>query len=178
MGHEGLLRKQILYITERCVFRLVADGLELIEIAPGIDLQRDILSHMAFCPRIATDLRLMDGRIFQAEAMGLRDIMLEVPLQHRLRYDQTKNTLFINFEGYNVRNLSYVESVRQQVVHALQGTPEKVHAVINYDNFSILPDVIDPYVKMVKDLNQNYYQTVTRYSTSGFLRAKLGGKRA
>lgn len=176
--HAAAEHKQILYVTERCVFRLVADGLELIEIAPGIDLQRDILSHMAFRPRIAANLRLMDGRIFQAEAMGLRDMMLKVPLQHRLRYDQTKNTLFINFEGYNVHNLGDVENVRQQVVHALQDIPEKVHAVINYDNFSILPDVIDPYVKMVKDLNQSYYQTVTRYSTSGFLRAKLGGKSA
>ncbi|MDO8310462.1 MAG: malonate decarboxylase subunit alpha, partial [Sideroxyarcus sp.] len=170
--------KQVLYVTERCVFKLVADGLELIEIAPGIDMQRDILSQMAFRPRIATDLRLMDARIFQTEAMGLRDIMLKVPLEHRLRYDHAKNTLFINFEGYNVHNLADVEGVRQQVVHALQGIPDKVHAVINYDNFSILPDVIDPYVKMVKDLNQSYYQTVTRYSTSGFLRAKLGGKDA
>jgi propionate CoA-transferase len=174
--HATAETKPVLYVTERCVFQLKHDGLELIEIAPGMDLERDILAHMAFRPNIAMDFRLMDARIFQTDVMGLRDIMLKVPLEHRLRYDHAKNTLFINFEGYSVHNLADIEGVRQQVVHTLQGMSEKVHVVINYDNFSILPDVVDPYVKMVKDLNQNYCQTVTRYSTSGFLRAKLGRK--
>ena len=44
----------VLYVTERCVFTLEAKGLQLIEIAPGIDLDRDILAHMAFRPHIGT----------------------------------------------------------------------------------------------------------------------------
>jgi propionate CoA-transferase len=68
--------QQVLYITERCVFRLVDVGLELIEIAPGIDLERDILDQMAFRPAISPTLKTMDPRIFRDESMGMRDDML------------------------------------------------------------------------------------------------------
>jgi propionate CoA-transferase len=72
-GHYALERGQeALYVTERCVFRLVAQGLELIEIAPGIDLQRDILDQMDFAPQLSATLKPMDARIFAHEAMGWR----------------------------------------------------------------------------------------------------------
>jgi len=61
-----------LYVTERCVFRLTKGGLELIEIAPGIDLQRDILGQMGFVPLISPNLVTMDARIFTDAPMGLR----------------------------------------------------------------------------------------------------------
>jgi propionate CoA-transferase len=64
--------KKVLYITERCVFSLTAEGLELIEIAPGIDLRKDILDLMDFAPIIRTTPRRMDGRIFREEPMGLK----------------------------------------------------------------------------------------------------------
>jgi len=63
----------VLYITERCVFMLTEEGLELTEIAPGIDLEHDILRHMDFPPVIKSSLRLMDARIFNPEPMGLLD---------------------------------------------------------------------------------------------------------
>jgi propionate CoA-transferase len=63
--------QRVLYITERCVFRLIKDGLELIEIAPGVDLDRDILAQMDFAPAIAGDLKLMNSAIFRPEPMGL-----------------------------------------------------------------------------------------------------------
>lgn len=63
----------VLYVTERCVFTLTEVGLELTEIAPGIDLERDILRHMAFQPIIDGTPRLMDSRIFNPEPMGLLD---------------------------------------------------------------------------------------------------------
>jgi propionate CoA-transferase len=63
----------VMYITERAVFRLTKDGIMLCEIAPGIDLEKDILAHMPMKPIIAPDLKLMDTRIFRDEKMGLKD---------------------------------------------------------------------------------------------------------
>ncbi|MGH4137847.1 acyl CoA:acetate/3-ketoacid CoA transferase [Clostridium sp.] len=61
----------VLYITERAVFKLTNKGLVLTEIAPGIDLEKDILAHMDFKPIISENLTFMDQRIFEEKAMGL-----------------------------------------------------------------------------------------------------------
>lgn len=64
--------QDVLYITERCVFKLGPQGLVLIEIAPGIDVEKDILAHMEFKPEISQDLKAMDSRIFMDEPMNLK----------------------------------------------------------------------------------------------------------
>jgi propionate CoA-transferase len=66
-GPQGLVRKQeVLYLTERASFRLTAQGIEVFEIAPGIDLQRDVLDQMDFSPLVAKDLKVMDSEHFMA----------------------------------------------------------------------------------------------------------------
>lgn len=65
-------KQEILYVTERCVFKLTRRGVTLIEIAPGIDLKKDILNNMAFKPIVSNDLKLMDERIFKDEKMNLK----------------------------------------------------------------------------------------------------------
>jgi propionate CoA-transferase len=62
---------KVLYITERAVFEMRDEGIVLIEIAPGIDLQKDVLDRMGFAPIISQDLKLMDERLFREEPMGL-----------------------------------------------------------------------------------------------------------
>ncbi|MGB4594551.1 MAG: acyl CoA:acetate/3-ketoacid CoA transferase [Anaerolineaceae bacterium] len=64
--------QEVYYVTERCVFKLISEGLELVEIAPGVDLQKDILDQMEFKPFINGELKLMDARIFRPELMQLK----------------------------------------------------------------------------------------------------------
>lgn len=64
---------EVTYVTERGVFRLTEKGLELIEIAPGIDIQKDILDQMDFKPLIETQPRLMNPRIFMEKSMEVKE---------------------------------------------------------------------------------------------------------
>lgn len=64
-------KQGVLYVTERAVFEMTEEGLVLKEIAPGADLQKDILGQMDFVPLMPEQPRLMDGRIFRPELMGL-----------------------------------------------------------------------------------------------------------
>jgi len=64
--------QKVLYVTERAVFELRKEGLTLIEIAPGIDLYKDVLDQMDFHPNIVPDVRLMDERIFMTKKMNIK----------------------------------------------------------------------------------------------------------
>ncbi|MBA1392407.1 3-oxoacid CoA-transferase [Lactobacillus sp. XV13L] len=66
-------KQKVWYVTERAVFELCSTGLKLIEIAPGVDLQRDVLDQMEFKPLISDDLKTMDSRIFQAPIMNIKN---------------------------------------------------------------------------------------------------------
>ena len=64
--------QKVLYVTERAVFELRNGVFTLTEIAPGVDLEKDVLGQMEFRPAIAEDLKLMDARLFTDEIMGLK----------------------------------------------------------------------------------------------------------
>jgi propionate CoA-transferase len=70
------IHQSVLYVTERAVFELTQQGLMLIEIAPGVDMEQDIFAQMEFKPEISPDLKLMDARIFIDRPMGLENQLL------------------------------------------------------------------------------------------------------
>jgi acyl CoA:acetate/3-ketoacid CoA transferase len=65
--------KEVTYITERAVFRLTEKGLEIVEIAPGVDLEKHILSRMEFKPLISRKLETMDHRLFRVGKTGFAE---------------------------------------------------------------------------------------------------------
>jgi propionate CoA-transferase len=163
-----------LYVTERCVFVLTPDGLELTEVAPGIDIERDILAQMDFKPIIREQPDVMDARIFRPEPMGMRDDLLSIPLDNRFTYDPQQNLFFVNFERLSVHNRSEIRAIVKIVESKLAPLGHRVYAIVNYDNFSILPELLDEYSAAVRGLVDRFYSGVSRYTTSGFLRMKLG----
>jgi len=181
-GREARRRGQrVLYVTERCVFRLAAaGGLELAEIAPGIDLQRDVLAQMDFLPAIAPQLAMMDAALFGEAAMKLRERLLAKPLSERYQLDREHRMLFIDFEGLVIEHRDGIAAIEQYVTQLLApvvtGPQERLAVVVNYDNFSILPGLVEEYSAMVARLTECFYSRVTRYGTGGFLKARLEGR--
>jgi propionate CoA-transferase len=147
--------------------------MELREVAPGIDIGRDILAHMGFAPIVRAP-KPMDSRIFRDEPMGLEQMLLGLSLTQRLSYDAERNTLFINFEGFQVRALDDVDLVRREVERRCQAIGRKVALVVNYDGFYLDPNLADAYFSMITYMQQRYYSSASRYTTSAFMRLKLG----
>jgi propionate CoA-transferase len=173
-GEQALrVNQEVLYVTERCVFRLDTKGITLVEIAPGIDLEKDILSQMDFVPVVSEYLSLMDQRIFIDAPMGLRSELLGIPFEDRFTYDESKNIFFVNLEGLLIRQQGDIQDIVQAVERHLKDIPHKVAAIFNYDRFDISPELVDSCAQALKDLTNHYFSAVTGYTASTFLRAKL-----
>jgi propionate CoA-transferase len=167
----------VYYVTERCVLSRTAEGMELVEVAPGIDIDRDILAHMDFRP-IVRDPKLMDARIFKPEPMALEQLLLGLTMADRISYDAARNTLFINYEGFQVRTTDEVDLVRREVETRCREVGKRVAVIVNYDSFTLDPHVSDAFFSMITYLQQRYYTTASRYTTSAFMRLKLGASLA
>lgn len=169
----------MLFVTERCVLGLTPNGMELLEVAPGIDIETDILPGLEFEPLI-DEPRKMDPRLFSPDVMGLKDELLSMSLADRIHYNQASNTIFLNFAGIRVRTQKDVKDMQEAVESRMKAIGKRMHSIVNYDNFVIDEDVMDDYADLVKYIDDNYYLSVHRYTTSAFLRLKLGkelGKR-
>ncbi len=160
------------FITERCVFQLTPDGLELMEIAPGIDIERDILKQMDFKPMVRNPIP-MDSRIFWPETMNLERVLVGLSISERISYDQARNTLFLNYEGLHLRTLEHIEQVRAEIESRCRSIGRRVTTIANYDGFELDQSISDAYFSMVAYIQHRYYKSVSRYTTNAFMRLKL-----
>jgi propionate CoA-transferase len=167
--------QQVHYITERALFRLTAGGLELLEIAPGLDLERDVLARMEFRPRISPDLRQMDPRIFAERAMGLSQQAV-LRLEERVHYDPEANICYANFEALNLVTEDDVARLSAFLDGYFQSLGRRVNVIVNYDNFNLNPAAADAFYAMVRRNTERYFLSSTRYSTNAFFRRLLGAR--
>jgi acyl CoA:acetate/3-ketoacid CoA transferase len=173
-GTQAALRGQeVLYVTERCVFRLDGGELRLAEVAPGIDIERDVLRMLPFRPRLDSPA-LMDAAIFDPAPMQLRGRMLDIRIDDRLNYDASTNTVFMNYAGMRVRTEGDIQTILDAVDRLLAPLGKRVNSVVNYDRFTVDDDVTSAYMDAVKYVEERYYLKVSRYTNSGFMRLKLG----
>lgn len=172
-GTYAAMRSQpVLYVTERCVFQLTMEGLELVEIAPGIEIERDIINQMDFMPVIKSPIE-MNARIFRDEPMELLSELTNRTLNERVAYDRERNILFINLEGWSVRKKSDITDLKVVLIEACEKAGKLVNAVVNQDGCRIADDLHDDFIEMVDFMMQRYYATTSRYTTSAFMRLKM-----
>ena len=165
--------KEVLFVTERCVFRLTPAGLALTEIAPGADVELDVMKRLPI--RLPTDgVQPMDPALFQPRPLGLRDRMLDVHIDQRLSYDPTSNTVFMNYAGMRVRNAADIDVIVAAVDHLLGPLGRRVNCIVNYEGFSVDDEAMAAYMDAVRYVEKTYYLKVSRFTNSGFLRMKLG----
>ncbi len=172
--------RPVLFVTERCVFRLGPRGLVLTEIAPGVDLERDIIAHLPFAPAIDGP-RLMEAALFESAPLQLRSRLLDIRIEDRLVYDETTNTVYMNYAGMRVRSKDDIGTIVTAVDRLLGPLGHRVNAIVNYDGFRVDDDAMPAYMDAVKYVAERYYVNVTRYAHSGVMRHLLGqelGRRA
>jgi propionate CoA-transferase len=161
-GPQG---QEVFYITERCVFKLIDGRLELIEVAPGIEVERDILAHMDFRPVIRNVIP-MDPRLFRDAAMGIRGEFLLKELKTRVQYDEARNLLRLNFNGFEIDSLEDIDNIRKVVEQVCKAAGRKVNTVVNYNAFKVNDQLMGDYLKMGSEIIETYYSRVARFTTN------------
>lgn len=164
--------QEVFYITERCVFKLIDGRLTLIEVAPGIDISKDILAHMDFSP-VMNQVTEMDPRLFQKGPMGIRGEFLLKELRTRVNYSPESNLLQLNFNGLELETQEDVDNIEKIVEENCRRAGKKVNALINYNGFRIDDNLFDAYLEMGNSIIRRYYAKVSRYNTNMEARAKF-----
>ena len=180
-GSVALERKQqVKYITERAVFELTPNGIELVEVAPGIDVQRQVLDLMEFKPLVrldpsTNDVRRMNANIFGVAIMGIRQsIFSPVTGRDRVTYDAATNTLSINLHNLTIMTVKDLEVHCAIVEDVCKPLGRRVNVVVNYDGFDIRGELLAAWKAYVKRLKDAYYtDNVRRFCGKTFYRHQL-----
>jgi propionate CoA-transferase len=116
----------------------------------------------------------MDARLFIDKRMGLRGDMLNMNMANRLYHDAKGNVVFANLSGISLENEDDLETFREPFEAFLADLGQKVNLISNHDGMSIAPRLAGKWADLLSRLESDYYLTACRYSTSPFLRQKLG----
>lgn len=165
----------VLYITERCVFSITKEGLELIEVAPGIDIDKDILAHMEFKPTIRS-VKEMDPRIFIDEPMQLRTEMVEMPIAKRITLDKDLNKLSINLRALTLRKQSEVFEIKHCIEDLCKEHGKPVDMMAWYDGFEVSDKLKQEYLSMMDSIDKKYYKSLVHYTRDPFIRLRFGAE--
>lgn len=178
-GEEAVRRGQTVhYITDRAVFRKTAqhDVLELVEIAPGIDLQKDVLDQLEFTPIVSDELKLMDSRIFKDQVMETVTEMFG-SLKERCHYNEAEHKLFLDLFGVNLNSESDVKwfySTLHSILDPILMKKGKFDTVINYNGFNLRKGLDDMYAENAQKTQDRFFKTVKRFTGKAFYHARMG----
>jgi len=165
--------QSVLYITERCVLRLAEDGLELIEVAPGLDLDRDVLALMAFRPRIGADLREMDAAIFTDGPLGLAE-RSRPSAEDCVKLQADEDLVLIRLEGLTLETAEEAEVLAGELKAQLDRFGGRAEAIVCLDDFELLAPAAPRFFEMVREHEHRYFAACARYATNPYVRRVLG----
>jgi propionate CoA-transferase len=128
--------QSVLYITERCVLRLSPAGLELIEIAPGIDLERDLLAKMSFRPEIAPNLHEMDAAIFGQAPLRLTQ-HVQPTGDARIEANGEDQLVRLTLDAVAIETIHEAERAARSLDRRLREVDRGDNVVVDCDGFEI-----------------------------------------
>jgi propionate CoA-transferase len=178
-GNEAARRgQQVFYVTERAVFRRTAAHpvLELIEIAPGVDLQKDVLDQMDFAPVVSPNLKLMDKRIFMDAKMNVVSELFGA-FEERVTYHADTHMVYLDLFGVILSTEDDVKwfftSLRRILDPLYEKGNGKFDIVINYDGFDVRKGLEDMFAEGAMKIEESFFKSVKRYALGAFQRARL-----
>lgn len=159
--------QRVLYITERAVFELGPKGLVLIEVAPGIDLQKDVLDRLPF--EVEVRSKRMDLNLFKIGKMG----SVKLDLRERILYDESEQTLYMDLEGMQFHDAHQVAAFEEELRPLLKFSG-KVKARINYDRFQLGQAAAAAWFDLVERNQAEFFSESQRLSNSLLFRRQMG----
>jgi len=145
--------QEVRYVTERAVFQLNYRGLKLVEIAPGLDLKKDVLDHLEFVPHGIDSVKVMDPKIFQLDLpVGLSDhfFSIDTIVPKRVSYFEKENLFFVNLSQTTMLSTSIVEDFTEAIFSRCdellrasgRNSTDNVTVVLKLDKMRIPPHLV------------------------------------
>ena len=171
-GSEAVRRGQVVnYITERCVFSLTDKGLELVEVAPGIDVQKQILDLMDFKPVYDPKKVRGDEHVdLPSGADGPQGVHLRLNLENRFSFDTTTRVarLQLGICITSFEDLDQVEHELKRLLSAACSGDTRIAILYErYDDFDCREEVHDDFAKLMLAFGAKYAEKVVRYLLEG-----------